>query len=321
MNLEAEKVITVDEATREDGARVTGAVRDKQTKETRTLASRARRKAEDEYRTHRDRPRALRAEHARRAAIDEDWAAQLPGVPRPTVSELDDELRELYTALATLTDDDVDKLFREIAEQDRRVAVVEYRLDHNRDLGAAKKTEARRRASIEQIPDPVQRRIFMQHATISDEALEELWRDIAWRQEVLQARYLEVEPSWREAEQRRRHRIENDQTLDPRLKALYLDQTILDQADMMGAFDIAQPTVWKWRAPVKENRRVQPHPRVSPVADVTLGTVADKLIPGVQFGKIVEWLVMTHRFLWDAPTGQVIRNPNPPRHGRSRTQP
>lgn len=114
----------------------------------------------------------------------------------------------------------------------------------------------------------------------------------------------------------------NDNTLDPRLRAVYLDQTILDNQQTKTLFGVSIQAVWDWSAPVQADRRDRPHPRMSPEPDVILGRafggVFARDVPGVQAGKLIEWGVWTNRLVFDPYTGKIEKNTAAPRHGRPR---
>lgn len=120
------------------------------------------------------------------------------------------------------------------------------------------------------------------------------------------------------AERERRRRINHDTTLDPRLRDLYLDDTILNTEEVTRLAEVSVQKVWGWRSPAWEEFREQPHPRMLPLPDVALGRVGGKDVPGIKKGKVIEWLIATHRHLFDAATGETVKNPNPPRHGAPR---
>lgn len=135
----------------------------------------------------------------------------------------------------------------------------------------------------------------------------------------LLAERMRNDPAYAEAERERERRIREDDTLDPRLKELYLDNTILNTEEVRQLADVSKQRVWNWRAPAMGERREKPHPRMIPDPDVTLMVVGGVDVPGHKRGKMWEWLIAdTNRFRWDPVSGKPYKNPNPPRQGAPR---
>lgn len=130
---------------------------------------------------------------------------------------------------------------------------------------------------------------------------------------------LETDPLFAAAEEARRERIENDRSLPEWLKAIYLDQTILDNAQLRSFFGgVSIQKIWDLSAPMQPKRRPRPHPRMTPEPDVTLKVIGGRPSPGLQLGKAAEWWVGSHRGLIDAANERLVPNEAPQRHGRAR---
>lgn len=135
------------------------------------------------------------------------------------------------------------------------------------------------------------------------------------RKDLLKAR-MATDLGYAEQERERARRIRADRTLDPRLRDMYLDDTILDTRQVQELAGVGHDRVNQWRGPPVAEWRPQPHPRMLPPSDVILGRVWNRDILGIKRGKVIEWLIQGQgQFVWDAATGEVRRNPNPSRHG------
>lgn len=124
----------------------------------------------------------------------------------------------------------------------------------------------------------------------------------------------------REARYRqRRARFNRNSTMDPRVKALYLDRTVWNTADIAKALGVGEHRVTLMKTGTRKPGRSAPHPSVLPDIDVVNGWVADKEKWGIEAGRVREWAVQrgTHRL--DPETGELIKVAGAT-HGRPRSE-
>lgn len=121
-----------------------------------------------------------------------------------------------------------------------------------------------------------------------------------------------------ESDEERRARIMGHPYMDPRLKALLLDEELYDNKQASQLFGITVTTAYDWASPNEEEMRPHPHPRILPRRDEPLGTVAGRDVPGRQVGRLREWGMHKGWFVWHRGLGQLIRTPRAHRGGPRR---
>lgn len=123
----------------------------------------------------------------------------------------------------------------------------------------------------------------------------------------------------RETDEERRARIEAHPYMDPRLKALLLDKTLVSVKELSAELGITRTTAYDWAAPRMEERRPHPHPRMLPVEDGPLP--AEGMRPGGrepagrQAGRLREWAMHKGWVYWHRGLGQLVRAPRVHRGG------
>lgn len=109
---------------------------------------------------------------------------------------------------------------------------------------------------------------------------------------------------------RRKARIEADQRLDRRIKALYLDRTIWYDDTSAAEMGVGKHRIAVLRGGRTATRRKAPHPSAFPEED-TLTPSA-----GVEAGRVREWAVKRGTHMLDPETGKLTKTGS--RHGRAR---
>lgn len=109
----------------------------------------------------------------------------------------------------------------------------------------------------------------------------------------------------------RKKAMDEDPTLDPRLKALYLDRTILTSKEAAQLLSVTPSRISTFR-----KRGTGTHPLIFPTQDVILGSHSGQPRFGVEAGRVREWAVQSERLAWNTETGQLDKK-TPSRHGRS----
>lgn len=136
--------------------------------------------------------------------------------------------------------------------------------------------------------------------------------------DILRRRRLATDYKYRQEDEARRAHILADETLDPRLRDLYLDTRILDNKQLAQLFGVTVGQIWDLAAPMQEDRRPRPHPRMSPEPDVTLGVIGSREQPGIQRGKAEQWWRWSNRGMWKPVEGEMVKNTTRGRYGRPR---
>lgn len=134
--------------------------------------------------------------------------------------------------------------------------------------------------------------------------------------DILRRHRLATDPEYREEEEARWARLDADVDMDPNLRAIYEDATILDNTQLVEMFGVGKLQIWNLAAPEQKDRRPRPHPRMSPEPDVVLNVVGGRDGPGIQLGKAAEWWRQSNRGIWLAVEDQMIKNPERGRYGR-----
>jgi hypothetical protein len=119
----------------------------------------------------------------------------------------------------------------------------------------------------------------------------------------------------------RESRILADQSLDPRQKTLYRDRTLIGLPKIVEITGYNRTWVWRRFPPldltITPDRPTQPG--YLPDADeVELDANGEVTQQFVELGRFAEWWVQTGRGLFNLNLGTLVRNENPPRHGRPR---
>ncbi len=117
----------------------------------------------------------------------------------------------------------------------------------------------------------------------------------------------------------RRTRIEADNTLDPRIKVLYLDRTIWDNTRCADELGVIPNRVSMMRTGVRKKTRQRPHPALLPDKDTVEGMRAGHELAGVEAGRVREWAVQRGTHDLDPETGKLIRR-EVPTQGRPRSE-
>lgn len=95
----------------------------------------------------------------------------------------------------------------------------------------------------------------------------------------------------REARFKQRRRvIQADPTLTPRQKQILLDRTLVPTAGQVALIGVKQQRVTLLRSGARLGGETSPHPSILPEMDEPVGYVAGVPDPGIELGRLVEWL-------------------------------
>jgi hypothetical protein len=98
--------------------------------------------------------------------------------------------------------------------------------------------------------------------------------------------------------------------LPPKLKELFLDETIWGTPELIAQFGVSEVRVRQWNMIGKENDEAgkSPHPVGIPAPDAHAGRSGPSLIRGVMSGRARFWGWQGGKLKWDSATGQLVRN-------------